>query len=389
LSLFIDQYSDMKRAPVSVEPYVSDVYFEKEKAEIFRKCWINVGRESDVAAPGEYFVRDIEIAGASVLVVRGSDGAVRAFHNMCSHRGNPVAWETKGKCRHFTCQFHGWSYDTQGALVHVSDRDRFFGVDPAANGLTAIHCGIWQGFIFINFANEPDETLADYLAPVTEFIDGYPFGSLTKAYGYRAVEAVNWKTLIEAQMEGWHLPYLHKNTLAKTATDKGKRFAHAALRRFGAHSLVSSAAPESFNPSPVTAISFQYGVGTFDAFAVEGGAQGKGPKWHGAFDLYHIFPNFYVGLLRGTYFTYNVWPLARDKTVWEVTGYYQPAENAGQLFSQTVGSVGLRDTLREDAFTHEQIGRVIGSGAKNHFHLQDEETAIRNFLGQVEARVGV
>jgi phenylpropionate dioxygenase-like ring-hydroxylating dioxygenase large terminal subunit len=388
VSLFIDQYADMKRGPVSVEPYVSEAYFEKEKAEIFRKCWINVGRESDVAGSGEYFVRDIAIASASVLVVRGSDGAVRAFHNMCSHRGNPVAWETKGKCRHFTCQFHGWSYDTQGALVHVSDRDRFFGVDPAANGLTPIHCGIWQGFIFINLANTPDETLADYLAPVTEFIDGYPFASLTKAYGYRAVEAVNWKTLIEAQMEGWHLPYLHKNTLAKTATDKGKRFAHAALKRFGAHSLVSSAAPENFSPSPVTAISFQYGVGAFDAFAVEEGAQGKGPKWHGAFDLYHIFPNFYVGLLRGTYFTYNVWPLARDKTVWEVTGYYQPAENAGQLFSQAVGSVGLRDTLREDAFTHEQIGRVIGSGAKDHFHLQDEETAIRNFLGQVEARVG-
>jgi hypothetical protein len=70
-----------------------------------------------------------------------------------------------------------------------------------------------------------------------------------------------------------------------------------------------------------------------------------------------------------------------------VTGYYPPAQNAGQLFSQAVGSVGLRETLREDAFTHEQITRVIGSGAKTHFHLQDEETAIRNFLGQVDSRV--
>jgi phenylpropionate dioxygenase-like ring-hydroxylating dioxygenase large terminal subunit len=384
---FIDRYPDLQRGPVPVEPYVSDEYFEKERAGIFRKCWLNVGREADVATPGEYFVRDIEITGASVLVVRGSDGVVRAFHNMCSHRGNPVTWESRGKCRFFTCQFHGWTYDTKGALAHVSDRDWFFDVNPAENGLTPIHCDVWQGFIFVNFAETPDETLADYLAPVTELISGYPFSTLAKSYGYRADERVNWKTLIEAQMEGWHLPYLHKNTLAKTATDKGKRFANAAIKCLGPHGLVSSKAPESHSPSPVAAIGFSYGVGTFDAFSVESEGEGKGPKWHGAFDLYHIFPNFYVGLLRGTYFTYNVWPVARDRTIWEITGYYPLAQNAGQVFAQAFGSVGLRETLREDAFTHEQITRVIGSGAKKHFHLQDEETAIRNFLGNVDSRV--
>ena len=385
--LFIDQYPDLGRSPVSVDPYVSGDFFEAERSRIFRKCWINVGREDDVAATGDYFVRNIEIVGASVIVVRSRDGAIRAFHNMCSHRGNPVAWEERGNCRVFACRFHGWSYDTSGALVHISDRDRFFDVDAAKSGLTPIHCGTWQGFIFISLADEPEQSLGDYLAPVTELVEGYPFRALTKAYGYRAVERVNWKTLIEAQMEGWHLPYLHKNTLARSATDKGKRFTHAALRRLGAHGLVSSRAPESFQPTPVTAISLQYGVGTFDAFSAEDGSDAKGPKWHGAFDLYHIFPNFYVGLLRGTYFTYNVWPLDRDRTIWEVTGYYPPAGNAGQVFSQAVGSVGLRDTLREDAFTHEQIGRVIGSGAKSEFHLQDEETAIRHFLSEVGRRV--
>ena len=385
--LFMDRYPDLPRTPVPVEPYVSPAVFDQERGAIFRKSWINIGREDDIPTAGEFFVRDVEIAEASILVVRGDDGVVRAFHNMCSHRGNPVAWEKSGKCRYFTCRFHGWAYDTSGALAHVSDADRFFDVDPAKNGLTAINCAIWQGFIFVNLDENPSESLEDFLAPITELVDGYPFATMIKAYAYRAVEQVNWKTLIEAQMEGWHLPYLHKNTLARTATDKGKRFRHAALGCLGPHSLVSSQAPETFNPSPVTAISIRYGVGTFDAFSVESENDGKGPKWHGAFDLYHIFPNFYVGLLRGTYFTYNVWPLARDRTVWEVTVYYPPATNAGQLFSQTVGGIGLRDTLREDAFTHEQIGRVIGSGAKTHFHLQDEETAIRNFLKAIGVKL--
>src|ERR1700733_7055232 len=119
-SPFMDQYPELPRGPVPVEPYVSDAFFEKERTAIFKKSWINVGREADVAEPGEYFVRNIEIAETSVLIVRGSDGIVRAFHNMCSHRGNPVAWDARGKCRYFTCRFHGWTYDTKGALAHVS-----------------------------------------------------------------------------------------------------------------------------------------------------------------------------------------------------------------------------------------------------------------------------
>jgi phenylpropionate dioxygenase-like ring-hydroxylating dioxygenase large terminal subunit len=194
---------------------------------------------------------------------------------------------------------------------------------------------------------------------------------------------VNWKTLVEAQMEGWHLPYLHANTLAKSATNKGQRFSHAALRRLGAHGLVSSHAPDNPTMSPLMAVGAKFGVGTFDAFSIEAERSVKGPKWHGAFDLYHIFPNFYIGLLGGAYFTYNIWPLSPNDTRWEVSGYYPPARDAGQLFSQAVGRIGLRDTLREDAFAHEMIGSVIGSGAKSHFHLQDEETAIRHFLDQI------
>lgn len=385
--LFIDQFPEMSRYPVPVEPYVSASYFEREQVNIFRKCWINVGREDDAATPGEYFVRNMEFLNVSVLVVRGLDGVIRAFHNMCSHRGNPVAWESHGKCRTFSCRFHGWRYDTSGALVHISDRDRFFNLNPAENGLSPIHCAVWQGFVFINLASKPEQSLESFLAPVSDVVDGYPFSSLARTYGYRAEEHVNWKTLVEAQMEGWHLPYLHQKTLSKSATTKGKRFTHAALLRYGPHGLVSSHAPESFEPTPVAAIGMRYGSGTFDAFSVEEGAKSRGPKWHGAFDLYHIFPNFYLGLLMGTYFTYNIWPLAVDKTVWEITGYYSKPANAGQLFAQAVGSIGLRETLREDAYTHEQIGRVIGSGAKTHFHLQDEESAIRHFLQEVDKRV--
>jgi len=389
--LFMDRHPEMERTPVPTEPYVSADFFEKEREKIFRRTWINVARETDVPEPNDYLVREVQIARTSVLIVRGKDNVVRAFHNMCSHRGNPVAWDERGKCRGaFTCQFHGWVYNTQGELVYVADADRFFGVDPQQNGLTPIHCDVWQGFIFVNFAERPSETLAGYMAPITAGVAGYPFADYSKTYCYKADEAVNWKTLVEAQLEGWHLPTLHAKTLAKSATNIGKRFTHSALDCLGPHGFVSTFPPDVFNPSPVTAISGRYGVGTFDAFAVdrEGDKEGSdGFKLNGAFDLYHVFPNLYIGLLNGTYFTYNIWPVAVDRTIWEITGYFPTAQNAGQLFAQQVGSIAFRDTLREDGFTHERICSVMSSGAKKQLHLQDEEMAIRNFMNAVNAYV--
>lgn len=372
-------------APVAIEPYVSLEFFERERERIFKNTWINVCREDWLPNPGDYFVRELKVARTSIVVIRGKDRRVRAFHNMCSHRGNQVAWEEKGSCKGFlTCKFHGWVYDTEGRLVHVTDEDHFFGVDKAGNGLASVHCDVWQGFVFVHLGKEPRESLAAYMAPVTERVDGYPFDQMHRAYCYKVEENVNWKTACEAQDEGWHLPFLHDRTLAKTAVDEGQLLRHAALIPYGRHCVISSHAPKKYKPSPTAAVAFRYGAGAFDAFAVEDKSDAKGPKWHGAFDLYHVFPNFFVGLLRGTYITYNFWPLAVDRTIWEVSSYYPKAESAGQLFSQEFGKCGLRDTLMEDAFTHEKIQAVIGSGAKTHFHLQDEEHAIRHFYATVQ-----
>jgi phenylpropionate dioxygenase-like ring-hydroxylating dioxygenase large terminal subunit len=375
--------------PIPIEPYVSREFYELERERIFRRVWLNVARVEEVPRPGDYVVRDLRVADTSLLIVRGEDGIVRAFHNMCSHRGNQVAWDARGNCRGaFVCQFHGWSFDTQGRLRHIVDEDRFFGVDRAANGLTAIATETWAGFVFVNLAPEPRESLAGYLATVAPKIDGYPFADLRFSYFYRVDDGVNWKLLQEAQQEGWHVPVLHRRTLARSAANKGELFRHAACLCLGRHGMVSSHAPRQFEPTPLGAVSFRHGAGTFDAFAVEDDGGAAGMKWHGAFDLYHVFPNFFIGLLRGSYFTYHIWPLAVDRSLWEIRVYCPPARTAGQLFSQEFGKCGIRDTLREDVYTHERIQAVVGSGAKRVFHLQDEETVLRNFNKAVMDYVG-
>jgi len=116
-------YPELGTEPVSYEDSISPEFYALEREAIFKRSWLNVGRVDLVPRNGSYFTKELDVASTSVVVVRGSDGKVRAFHNICRHRGNKLVWndfpreETKGTCRQFTCKYHGWRYDLEGALT--------------------------------------------------------------------------------------------------------------------------------------------------------------------------------------------------------------------------------------------------------------------------------
>lgn len=382
---FMNQYPQEGRDPVPVERYTSPDYFQREREAVFRRKWLNVGNVLQAPKPGDYFVVDHTILNTSLLVIHGKDGKYRAFHNMCSHRGAPVAWDKQGSCRgYLACRFHGWVYDLTGNLVQVSDAENFPSVDAAKSGLTSVHCDVWQSFIFINLAAEPEESLTEFLAPVSQDIGKFDFTGFTPAFSYRIDEAVNWKTLQEAQLEGWHLPYLHEKTLARAVRVDGQQYRHAAIELHGLHGVLGSPPPDSFTPSPVAQLASRFGTGTVQAFGSKPEGADDGYNFRGSFDFWHIFPNFFIGLLNGLYFTFNIWPVAVDRSVWEIKGYYPPVTNAGELFAREYSKVGLRDPMMEDCFTHELICAQLKSGAKDHIHFQDEELLARHLGNGVD-----
>ena len=112
----------------------------------------------------------------------------------------------------------------------------------------------------------------------------------------------------------------------------------------------------------------------------------RNPAW--ALDLNVIFPNFFVDVSEGSYFTYNMWPLAVDRTLWEVRNYFPEPQNVGQRFSQEYSKTFFRDVLMEDANTLENTQHVLASGAKTHFILQDQEILIRHDHKVHEDHVG-
>ena len=386
------QYPELGTGPVPIEPYISPEYFELERERIFRRMWLNVGREEEIPKPGDYLVKDLPICNTSIVVVRGKDGRIRAFHNVCSHRSNKLAWDQGGSCQMFACKFHGWTYNLEGQLTFVPDEESFFDLKKETLGLTPVAADTWEGFIFIHLNPRPEESLQEFLGEFGKELSGYPFAQLsTTCYTWTTEVNANWKILKDGFQEAFHVAFLHKRSVPDSFTSKSNPYSHSPyFKLYPRHHRTSVYGNREHRPTAVELLTYQFGMPFRDELAANGLPSGvnptRDPSWF--FDLNVVFPNFFMDVAAGFYFTYNFWPLAVDRTRWEVRLYFPRAENAGQQFSLEYNKVLFRDVLLEDASTSEKIQSVLASGAKTHFILHDEELLIRHDLKVIEDCVG-
>ncbi|HVN52460.1 MAG TPA: Rieske (2Fe-2S) protein, partial [Acidimicrobiales bacterium] len=149
-----EHYPELGTGPVSYEDSTSPEFYERERRAVFARVWLNVGRVEQLPRAGSYFTKQLEVLNTSLIIVRGRDDRVRAFHNVCRHRGNRLVYvddprdETSGSCRQFTCKYHGWRYGLDGSLAFVQQEQEFFNLDKSEAGLVPAHCDVWAGFIF-------------------------------------------------------------------------------------------------------------------------------------------------------------------------------------------------------------------------------------------------
>ncbi|MGB3147480.1 MAG: Rieske (2Fe-2S) protein, partial [Paracoccaceae bacterium] len=153
--------------------YHSPALFELERTELFLRHWQIVGHEADVPSAGDWITHDI--LGERAIVMRGQDGQLRAFHNLCRHRGARVVDGTSGKCRSaIVCPFHGWVYNLDGSLRGVSRPESFDAdMDLTKMGLKPVEIEVWFGFIFLRFHPGPQPSVAELLSPYAEDFAAY------------------------------------------------------------------------------------------------------------------------------------------------------------------------------------------------------------------------
>jgi phenylpropionate dioxygenase-like ring-hydroxylating dioxygenase large terminal subunit len=391
-----EQYPELGTGPVDYVDSIDPLYYEAERDAIFRRTWLNVGRVERLPRVGSYFTKELAVASTSLVIVKGSDGQIRAFHNLCRHRGNKLVWndfpgeETAGSCRQFTCKYHAWRYSLNGELTFVQQEKEFFDLDKSEYGLKSVRCEIWEGFIFINL--DPDALpLSEYLGELAKGLEGYPFHEMTEVYTYRAEIGSNWKLFIDAFAEFYHAPVLHQKQAVKDEADKllnvGFEALHYDLR--SPHSMISTwggMAPPK-DPSMVKPIERVLRSGLFgpwdrpDIAGLDPLPAGLNPARHKAWgiDSFHFFPNFMLLVWApGWYLTYHYWPTAVNKHIFEASLYFVPARTVQQRLGQELAGVTFKEYALQDGNTLEATQTMLQSRAVTQFPLNDQEILLRH-----------
>jgi choline monooxygenase len=197
---------DIARASTLPAPlYFSAETFEAEKTKLFFSTWQVVGHVRQAANPGDYFTFDL--IGEPLLIVRGEDGVLRAFYNVCRHRaGNPASG--CGNRKLFRCAYHGWTYRLDGALLVTPEFDGVEDFDPADFGLVPVLLEEWFNLIFVNLDPEADP-LQEFLDELPAQVEKFDFKSMKFSERRTYEMNCNWKTYIDNYLEGYHLPSVH------------------------------------------------------------------------------------------------------------------------------------------------------------------------------------
>jgi carnitine monooxygenase subunit len=201
--------SDWDRRGLPGWTYHNQALHELEVEELFLRHWQVVGHINDVAKPGDYLALDL--GNERAFVVRGQDGALRAFHNLCRHRGSRIVTGTSGQCKNaMVCPFHGWVYNLDGTLRGAARPDSYPNLDKHEFGLRTVEMEVWMGFIFIRFKPGPQGTVAEYLAPyATEIATHQPETMVAAGNVWSAELPVNWKSVRDVDNEGYHVAMAH------------------------------------------------------------------------------------------------------------------------------------------------------------------------------------
>jgi phenylpropionate dioxygenase-like ring-hydroxylating dioxygenase large terminal subunit len=200
-----------------VEAFVSPEYARAEADRLWSKVWQHAGRVEEIPKPGDYVT--YEVGEDSILIVRTATGAIKAYHNVCPHRGRrlidtpPGENRACGNKKAFVCGFHGWTYNLDGKNTYVLDKEDWKGVlDEKRTSLCEVKVDSWGGWLFINM--DPSAVgLREFLEPAAGFLDPFEFAKMRYKWRQWVIFDCNWKTALEAFMEPYHVAGTHPQLL--------------------------------------------------------------------------------------------------------------------------------------------------------------------------------
>jgi Rieske 2Fe-2S family protein len=370
------KYPEIDTSPVDTAIYHDPAIYEKEMEAIFKRSWYMIGTVNQIPNSGDFFTYMMPTFRHEVLVCRGRDGAVNAFHNVCTHRGNVVEHRSEGHSQGlFMCRFHGWSYDLEGNLARIRDEEGFFGIDKSCNGLKKVPVDIWEGFIY--------QTLEEFLGQQGRDVAGYPWAECSQSYQFEAEIDCNWKLVNDSPAEVYHIPVLHPNSAAPTMMASGNIMGRLLDCKIKGNHRTNSHYSVMGEPKPVQKLAYFHAAAAQNVAVEDKGYElpvginpTRSPWW--TVDLIMFFPTIAFTLSAGMYTAHQVWPLGPNKSLYQQRVFVRPAKTAAERFGQENTMVEFRDIVMEDFSTLERIQRALDTGQIKQFHYHDHELALRH-----------
>jgi Rieske 2Fe-2S family protein len=287
--------------------YTDPEVFRRELDAIHGRMWLHAGRLERIPEPGRYFV--CRFANVSLVVVRGEDGSVRAFHNTCRHRGTRLCRDGEGAfARRIQCGYHGWTYGLDGTLLSAPHMDKVIGFETADFPLSAVHTAVWDGHVFVNLAERP-LPFAEHLAGLDRKFRPWRMEELVlverRTYDLRA----NWKLVIQNYSECLHCP-----------------IAHPLLSK---HSPYLSGDNEPPRPTYLGGrMDLREGVQTLSMDGLTNRAPLPGLSAEDRRHVYYyaLLPNLLLNLHPDYMLTFELWPQAVDRTEIVCEWHFHPDE---------------------------------------------------------------
>ncbi len=343
--------------------YHSRALFDLERREVLLNHWQVAGHVADIPAPGDWLTFDL--LGERAVVIRGRDSVVRAFHNLCRHRGARVVDGPSGHCRNaLVCPFHGWVYNLDGSLRGAARPESFGDLDRTAFGLKPVEMEIWQGFLFLRFVPGPQPAVARLLEPFTADFAAYRSADLLPGdtRGWNAtVLPVNWKSVRDVDNEGYHVA-----------------MAHPALQ-----DLYGRSYRDMVYPGGISHSRGDFGDTGGRLWSVRNylkvtpRPEHLPPRLRQSWTYYGLFPNTVFAFTpEGAQFYHDI-PLSKDETRIDGRLYRHPHETRGMRAARYLAARIDRATSAEDQQLSIWSNESMKSTAFDDFHLSDLEFGVR------------
>lgn len=356
--------------------YYDEEFLELEKQELFRKNWLLVGHISDIPGSRDYLTLDA--VGERAIVIRGNDNVLRAFHNVCRHRGAKLKDSRSGQCAHaLSCPFHGWTYQLDGKLIAVPAEKTFDSLDKTMNGLVPLDLETWMGFIFVRFdsSNQGEvESLEQQMKPVEQYFEPYQIEKmvpLANSY-YEETRPYNWKIIHDIDNEGYHVPVGHPSLQQLY----GKSYVDTDI-----NGLAVSYAYINEKPARLWSVkSYQKLLPEFDHLP----EQNQKLWFYGT-----LFPSMVIGLYPDSIEFYMTLPLTTKTTLYRGSSYALPDSRPGMDAIRYLNRRINRETEIEDESFVRWMQEGMQSSAFPESKLSSLESGVRSFHKKIQARLPV